>query len=174
MPSGTQLFGCDINPDLIAFCSDNIPFAESWVSSIETPLERVADGQIDFVHAASVFTHVTLPAAKAWAAEMKRIVRPGGILMMSYSGSYFEKVLRTESFHGLQELKKTGFHCYLHGTPEQTSPGSNDYATYMTAAFVSDLFDGFERIYLREGLTEGPHTFASYQDIAIFRRHADS
>lgn len=169
---GTRLYGCDINPDLIAFCRDNIPFAEAWVSLIEPPIARVADASMDFVYAASVFTHVTMLQARAWSAEMRRIVKPGGILMMSYHGSHYERVLAADSRAGLRELKRAGFYCYLHGTPNWTSPGSNDYASYMTLAFAEQLFDGFERIYLREGAKDGPHTFASYQDIAIFRRNA--
>jgi SAM-dependent methyltransferase len=172
LPPGAELLGCDINPALIAFCRENIRFANTWVSSIEPPLGCLADASMDFVYAASVFSHVTFTSAKAWAMEMQRIVRPSGILMMSYCGSYYEETLAKHSSTGLRELKRVGFYCYLHGAPEQSSLGSNDYATYMTTGFAKDLFRDFELIYLREGLLEGPHTIASYQDIAIFRRHS--
>lgn len=170
LPAGATLLGCDINPRLVSFCSTNIPFARTWVSSFLPPLEGITNGMIDFVYAASVFTHVDKSAAMMWAVEMKRIIKPGGILMMSYSGSYFEKLLGGLSSSGLAEFKERGFYCHIHGRPEQTSPGSNDYATFMNSAFVKDLFEGFDPILLREGLSNGPTAFASYQDIAVLRR----
>src|SRR5262249_30862924 len=101
---GTRLYGCDINPDLIAFYRDNIPFAEAWVSLIEPPIARVANASMDFVYAASVFTHVTVLQARARSAEMRRIVKPGGILMISYSGSYYEKLLAADTFASYQDI----------------------------------------------------------------------
>jgi hypothetical protein len=90
--------------------------------------------------------------------------------MMSYHGAHYETTLADLSKTGLRELRKNGFCCYLHGTSEQTHLGSNKYATYMKEAFVRTLFEGFEPITIISGETKGPNAFASYQDIAIFRR----
>ena len=40
----------------------------------------------------------------------------------------------------------------------------------MTSAFVNSLFKGFDLVRIYPGLSRGPNPFASYQDIAIFRR----
>jgi hypothetical protein len=78
------LCGCDINPRLIEFCVSNISFAQAFTSEYLPPLRGVTDAQFDFVYAASVFTHLTLAAAKAWAGEFSRTIAPDGILMASF------------------------------------------------------------------------------------------
>ena len=172
LPKDATLLGCDINPKLIEFCNNNIPFAQTWVSSYFPPLEHIADGALDFVYAASVLTHVTRDAAQQWAKEMDRIVRPNGILMISYMGGYYRDALKDITPQGYSELESTGFYCHVHGTPQQTFLGSNDYATYMDSTFVRNLFQNFDLIGERLGLIEGSSPFMSFQDIAILRRHA--
>jgi hypothetical protein len=167
LPEHTALVGCDINPKLIEFCTANIRFARTFVSDFLPPINGIANAQFDFVYVASVFTHLTLPAARAWASELARIIKSNGTLMMSYHGARYETDL---SKTGLRELRKNGFYCYLDGTSEQTHLGSNKYATYMKEEFVRTLFEGFEPITIIFGETKGPNAFASYQDIAIFRR----
>jgi SAM-dependent methyltransferase len=110
LPDRTVLLGCDINSRLIEFCVANIAFARTFISDFLPPINNVADAQVDFVYAASVFTHLTLPAARAWADEMARIIKPNGILMMSFSGAYYEKILAEHSWKGLRELRKNGFY----------------------------------------------------------------
>src|SRR5262249_38797707 len=86
LANDVRLAGCDINPKLVDFCVANISFANTFVSNYLPPLNPVSDNDFDFVYAASVFTHLTEAAAKAWAKEFARITRPGGILMMSFHG----------------------------------------------------------------------------------------
>jgi len=172
LPPAATLLGCDINPKLVEFCSANIPFARTWVSSYLPPLRQIADASVDFVYAASVFTHTTRAAANKWAVEMKRVIKPNGILMVSFSGSYFAKWLAEVAPKGWEELNKTGFYCHVHGTAKRTTLGSNDYAVFMTPQFVERLFAGFHRLWEFQGLLRGSHAFASTQDVAIFQRHS--
>ena len=170
LANDTALLGCDINPKLIEFCAANIPFARTFVSDFLPPLQQVAEAQADFVYAASVFTHLTLSAARAWAHELAKITAPGGILMMSFSDSYYRATLAGLSAEALPTFEQEGFYCYLHGAPNPVPCGANDYATFMTGAFAKTLFTGFELIMIVPGQTRGPNPFASFQDIAIFRR----
>ena len=169
LPAGTKLLGCDINADLIAFCQANIPFAQTWVSGYLPPLKDVADAAVDLVYSASVFTHLTESAAQDWASELCRILRPGGILFMSYSDSHTEGLIGNFFPDVVRQFRETGFHCLTHGTPKETWLGSNDYATYMDLAFIDRTFKGFERIGVRKG-TSGPTSFASVQDIVVLRK----
>jgi hypothetical protein len=91
-------------------------------------------------------------------------------MMMSFHGSYYEATLAQTSSEGLRILEQEGFYCHLHGAPEKATCGANNYATFMTAAFAQTLFRGFELITIVPGRTRGPNPFASFQDIAIFRR----
>jgi SAM-dependent methyltransferase len=84
-----KLYGVDVNPTLVEFCKANIPFARVERSRYLPPLPDFSGDPFDFVYAASVFTHLDLKAARAWAKELHRVSRPGGIVMVSFSGSWF-------------------------------------------------------------------------------------
>lgn len=165
----SKLFGFDINPSLIEFCQKNIPFARTAVSGYFPPLP-LGDASVDFAYAGSVWTHLSLPAAMQWAGEFARVIAPGGIAMMSYHGSYFAPVVANNSKAGSRQLEENGFYVHLHGSAEDTFAGSNNYATFMTSAFMRQLFAGFDVLRIYPGISEGPNPFASYQDIAVLRR----
>ena len=166
---GTKLCGFDINSSLVKFCQENIPFAKTATSSYFPPLP-LADSSIDFAYAASVWTHLSLPAAIQWAGEFARVITPGGVAMVSYHGSYFAPLLAQTSKEGSQQLEERGFYSHLHGSTSDTFDGSNNYATFMTSAFMRQLFAGFDVLRIYPGISHGPNPFASYQDIAVLRR----
>jgi SAM-dependent methyltransferase len=166
---GVQLHGFDVNSQLIDFCQKNILFAKTDISSYYPPLP-LADDSVDFAYAASVWTHLGLAASQQWAGEFARVVKPGGVAMVSYHGSYFAPVLAKTSVEGTRELEERGFYMHQHRPTDMTFAGSNDYATFMTSAFVRSLFVGFEVVRIFPGVSHGPNPFASYQDIAILRR----
>ena len=120
LPPNAHLLGCDINPSLVEFCRVNIPFARTWTCEYLPPL-NLKNGAIDFAYAASVFTHTTKEATRLWAEEMRRIIKPGGILMVSFHGGYYEKTLADLSSEGIRMLRENGFCCYIHGSSDQTS-----------------------------------------------------
>lgn len=165
------LNGVDINPILVEFCKANIPFANVEVSQYMPPLAQFSDSQFDFVYAASVFTHLNLESARAWAKEFRRIIRPGGILMMSFHGSWYLSELDRIAKDGSRILNEKGFFLFLHGIPGDTWNGSNNYATFMTPKFVDDLFSDFRLVQTFPGTSRGPNPFASYQDISIYQRN---
>jgi ubiquinone/menaquinone biosynthesis C-methylase UbiE len=82
LPKDARLLGCDVNADLIAFCRDKIPFANKSVCGFYPPLE-FNDGSIDFAYAASVWTHMMLPAVVQWAGEFAWIIKVGGTAFVS-------------------------------------------------------------------------------------------
>lgn len=165
----TKLQGFDINRELIKFCQANIPFAQTATCSYFPPLP-LADSSFDFGYAASVWTHLSLPAAMQWAGEFARIIKPTGIALVSYHGSYFAPVLAQNSKEGSQQLEEKGFYIHLHGSASDSFEGSNNYATFMTSAFFRQLFSGFDILRIYPGVSHGPNPFASYQDIAVLRR----
>lgn len=165
----TKLHGFDINSTLIDFCQKNIPFATTATSGYFPPLP-LGDSSIDFAYAASVWTHLSLPAAVQWAGEFVRVVALGGIAMVSYHGSYFAPLLAQTTKEGSQQLEERGFYVHLHGSASDTFDGSNHYATFMTSAFLRQLFVGFDVLRIYPGISHGPNPFASYQDIAVLRR----
>jgi SAM-dependent methyltransferase len=167
--NGLNLIGFDINQSLIEFCQRHIPFAKTERTSYYPPLP-VADSSVDFAYAASVWTHLSLAASQQWAGEFARVIRPGGIAMASYHGTYFAPVVAKLSKDGSQLLEEEGFYIHAHRPAVMTYEGSNSYATFMSSAFFRALFVGFEVVRLYPGVSHGPNPFASFQDIAILRR----
>jgi SAM-dependent methyltransferase len=83
--SGPSFFGSDYNANLVNWCRENLPFAQFEVNDLSPPLP-FRDGQFDLVYALSVFTHLTEPLQHAWMSELRRVIRPGGILMFTTRG----------------------------------------------------------------------------------------
>jgi len=169
LPSETHLFGCDINPRLVDFCQKNISHAETVRCSYYPPLPY-RDGQFDLIYAASVYTHLSLPAMLQWTGEVARILRPGGVALITFHGSYYHSTLAEISKSGSSQLAEKGYYVHLHGSAQDTWQGSNLYATFVSSDFLKNLFVGFEVLRIFPGISHGPTHFASYQDTAIFRR----
>jgi SAM-dependent methyltransferase len=93
--SGPSLYGSDYNPDLIDWCRKHLPFAEFGVNGLEPPLDY-DDGQFDLVYALSVFTHLTEPLQHLWLAELRRVIKPGGLLLFTTRGKAWTWDLKPE------------------------------------------------------------------------------
>lgn len=83
--SGPSVHGCDYNPELVRWCAANLPFMDAAVNDLEPPLPYES-GQFDFVYALSVFIHMTEQLEAQWMSELRRILRPGGLLLLSLRG----------------------------------------------------------------------------------------
>lgn len=97
-----RLFGCDVNPRLIAWCKANLP-GDYHVTRPSPPLPY-ADGVFALVYALSVFTHLHDDNARAWLAELARVTRPGGLAVLTFFG---EDVAADPAFRA--ELVEGGF-----------------------------------------------------------------
>jgi SAM-dependent methyltransferase len=81
----TEWHGCDPIAPAIEWAQANLAGIEFAVSPERPPLPY-EDGQFDFVFAISIWSHFAEAAGLAWLEEMRRIVRPGGVLVMTTHG----------------------------------------------------------------------------------------
>jgi SAM-dependent methyltransferase len=92
----TRLLGSDYNPELIQWCRVNLPFAKFSVNGLAPPLSY-EDDSVDFIYSFSVFTHLPENLQYAWIAELCRVLRPGGYLMLTTHGeTYLDRLTRDE------------------------------------------------------------------------------
>ena len=82
---GPEIHGCDYNREPVAWCAVSLPFLHATRNELEPPTPYVA-GSFDLVYALSVFSHLSEPIQRAWIAEFRRILRPGGLLVVSVLG----------------------------------------------------------------------------------------
>ena len=85
---GPSFAGTDYNPDLVAWCNENLPFGRFSVNNLVPPL-GYADQSFDFVYALSVFTHLPENLQGPWVEEMARILTTGGVLLITVHGSHY-------------------------------------------------------------------------------------
>jgi SAM-dependent methyltransferase len=93
--SGPSFYGSDYNPKFIEWCRENLPFAQFEVNGLAPPLP-FADGQFDLVYALSVFTHLTEPLQHQWITELRRVIKPGGLILFSTRGDAWAWKLEPE------------------------------------------------------------------------------
>jgi SAM-dependent methyltransferase len=82
---GPAFHGSDYNPALVAWCSENLPFLNASVNRLDPPLPY-PDGRFDLIYALSVFTHLTEAQHHSWMHELRRVLRPGGLLIFTTHG----------------------------------------------------------------------------------------
>lgn len=79
------LTGIDIDADNIASCAQTLPGARFLQVGLMPPTP-LADAAFDLVVGLSVLTHLDEPVQDAWLAELRRITRPGALLLLSVEG----------------------------------------------------------------------------------------
>jgi hypothetical protein len=78
---------------VIAWSADNVAFATFAVAPHEPPLPY-PDGHFDLVFNHSVFTHIDARRQDLWLAELRRVLRPGGIALLTvHSTRQFDDLL---------------------------------------------------------------------------------
>lgn len=82
---GVKIHGCDSNSRAIQWCERNLDFAGFKVNGLEPPLPY-ADSSFDLIYAFSVFTHLTGPLQGRWMDELRRVLVPGGLLIVTVHG----------------------------------------------------------------------------------------
>jgi len=77
--------GCDPNEHAIAWASENLAGIEFFVSDHDPPL-ALPDGSLDLVCAVSIWSHFEPSLGLAWFQEMRRLLVPGGHLVVTTHG----------------------------------------------------------------------------------------
>ena len=86
-----DLHGTDVDGEAVRWCQANLPIARFGTNQWETPLEYDAE-VFDLVYAISVFTHLNEGHQLQWLEEFRRILRPGGVLLLTV---YSEEIWRS-------------------------------------------------------------------------------
>lgn len=87
LAENSSLHGVDIDARAVAWTQDNMPWATFKVNQPLPPLDY-PDDYFDLVFNHSVFTHIDEDYQDQWLAELRRVVRPGGYVLLSVHGEH--------------------------------------------------------------------------------------
>jgi SAM-dependent methyltransferase len=82
-----DLHGVDIDARAIGWAQDNMPWATFKVNQPLPPLDY-ADATFDLVFNHSVFTHIDEEYQDQWLAELQRVVKPDGLVLLTVHGEH--------------------------------------------------------------------------------------
>jgi SAM-dependent methyltransferase len=153
--NGVAVHGSDSSADAIEWCRRHLPFGEFVVNTLEPPLDY-GDEAFDLVYALSVLTHLPEKLGLAWRDELRRVLRPGGLLVLSTHGPAY----RERMDDGERERFDRGELVVRW----ESAAGTNLCSAYHPHDYVRGrLAEGFELVDLvPEGATGNP-----YQDLSV-------
>ena len=150
--------GSDVNAAAIEWCRANLGFARFAQNALAPPLVFEPES-FDLVYALSVFTHLTAELQLAWRDEMLRVLRRGGLLLLTTHGSSYASRLddgERARFEGGDLVVRWG-----------EVPGTNLCSAYHPEAYLRDTFArGFAFLELEPEGARGNPT----QDLVLLRK----
>lgn len=158
-----DLHACDIDPEAIAWCRENLSSGRfSVIDSL--PPTPYPDSHFEVVISYSVLTHLTQEHQRRWLGEIERVLAPGGLFLATVHGD-FAASFTPDSRIG-QDLASRGISDgTLDPALDGIAPEAYYRSTYQSRSYtVSELFGTFEVLdYVPGGMT-------NFQDLIVARK----
>ena len=163
---GPQIWGADIDPDNLKYCQQRLPFARCAVFPLLPPTE-LADATFDLIVGISVVTHLSEANQALWLAELRRISRPGGLVLLSVQGRS-QSALYREDAAMVRTLEEAG------SVTKGVNPRINDIIN--SESYYLDVIQTRDHIQAHWGqqfeVLEFLDGFAANQDLVVMRVRA--
>jgi SAM-dependent methyltransferase len=109
--AAAEFHACDIDATSVRWLDENLPAVRAFVNEAAPPLDR-PDATFDLVYNVSVFTHLIDTWAE-WLIELRRVLKPGGLLVVSFMGRNISEWLADLPF----DEDRTGMFAWAPGHP---------------------------------------------------------
>ncbi len=153
-----EVAGSDLSRRAVAWCRANLPYGRFETNGLAPPL-AFADASFDLVYALSVFTHLTAELQLAWRDELRRVLKPGGLLLVTTHGRSYEPRLSVD--------ERARFDAGELVVRWADIPGTNLCSAYHPEAYLRGRFaEGFAFLELDPEGARGNPT----QDLVLLRR----
>jgi SAM-dependent methyltransferase len=163
-----KVTGIDIDPDNIKWCKQNIALAEFENIDLHPP-SRFSDETFDLVYGISVFTHLGRADQDRWLAELQRITKPDGAVLMSIQGEI--AFFRADGdFRRFLALEKEGFYVYGRSPDLDEVLPETKKTEYYKNVFHSRryIYEQWGRYFEIADVIDA--AFTGYQDLVVMRR----
>ncbi len=155
-----RVAGVDIDPEGVAWCRDHLDrIGDFHVTGHAPPLPFPAD-TFDLIYAISVFTHLPEAMQFGWLDELRRVIRPGGLLIASF---HAPELLPPDLADRRDTLARDGF-LYVAGGG---TPGLPDF--YQNTWHTRDYIEREWARYLRPIHHRG-RAINNHQDAIVCRK----
>lgn len=166
-----EVHGVDVDAELVAWADANIPEAQ-FVAGPHVPPLPYPDGFFDLVVNHSVFTHLDAEHQDLWLAELRRITRPGGLLLLTiHSTRQLNAALADmsprQAARGRDELESHGILFIADDTFVGTTHPDWYHTAFHAPWYVLEHWSAFFEV--RALIAEGSDT----QDLVVLRRPDD-
>jgi SAM-dependent methyltransferase len=164
-PGAAESWGVDIDAENVSWLQDHVGSVRAATVPLHPPTE-LPDQHFDLVYAISVMTHLTWDVQEAWLRELRRITRPGGLVLLTFAGrtsaAFASRFLTPE---WVETWEKSGFDDTMDSVDLNGKIGDDDYYrnTKQTPDFTRDFWGRhFEVLDIHESIF-------GYQDVAVLR-----
>jgi len=150
--------GVDVDASQIAWAARHL--AGRFGPMRPDPPLDFPESAFDVVLAISIFTHFDEAQQLAWLAEIRRILRPGGVLVATTLCPEAALACPGLTPAELDELARRGFLAADHGATT-----FNEHSTFHSREYLEAKWPAFFRLRFHE-----PRGFVSYQDLAVWEK----
>ena len=166
--------GVDIDARAIRWATENLPWASFAVNHTEPPLD-FPDATFDLVYNHSVFTHLDEEHQDLWLAELRRVTKPGGTLVLSVHGEKpltdFEEGSRNaggDPDHVRHEVRRKGIAFVKHDGHVGGPHNDGYHSTFHAPWYVLDHWSKYFAVkaYVLQGSL-------GFQDFVLLERRPD-
>jgi len=94
--------GCDINKEYLKLARKNCDNRGDFYACNSMPPTKYDDKSFDLIYGCSVLTHLDFESQKIWSKELKRILKPDGMAILTFDSRNFNRAM----FRGKEDLIK--------------------------------------------------------------------
>lgn len=158
--NGCEFFGTDYNSKSIEWCSNNLKGINFNNNSLKAELPY-KDGSVDVIYGISVFTHLSERMHYDWYNELLRILKSGGIILVTTQGDNFKVKLSSSEIRN-----------YTNGQiviRDKVKEGHRTFSAFHPKEFMRKLYSNVE---ILEHIETKPEPGRSWlpQDVWIIRK----
>jgi ubiquinone/menaquinone biosynthesis C-methylase UbiE len=142
--NGCEFYATDYNKKSIDWCAQNLPNIQFNLNPLKAALPY-NDNFFDIIYGISIFTHLSRELHGDWYAELYRILKPNGIMLLTTQGDNFKVKLTNKELDKYNEGE-----LIVRGNVKE---GHRTFSAFQPKQFMEKLF---ENVTIREHIETKP------------------